>query len=43
MFSMRERRKGEHKFGGTKNFKAEEVRKYLGNFLKLNMAFSVSA
>ena len=31
MFSMRERRKSKHKFGGTKVCKAEEVRKYFVN------------
>ena len=31
MFSMRERRKRKHKFGGTKVCKAEEVRKYFVN------------
>ena len=28
---MRERRKGKHKFGGTKAGKAEELRKYFVN------------
>ena len=31
MFSMRERRKSKHKFGGTKVCKAEDVRKYFVN------------
>ena len=31
MFSKQERRKSKHKFGGTKVFKAEEVRKYFVN------------
>ena len=31
MFSMRERRKFKHKSGGTKPFKAEDVRKYFVN------------
>ena len=31
MFSMRDRRKSKHKFGGTKVCKAEEVRKYFVN------------
>ena len=31
MFSVRERRKSKHKFGGTKICKAEEVRKYFIN------------
>ena len=31
IFSMRERRKSKHKFGGTKLCKAEEVRKYFVN------------
>ena len=31
IFSMRERRKSKHKFGGTKACKAEEVRKYFVN------------
>ena len=31
IFSMRERRKSKHKFGGTKLCKAEELRKYFVN------------
>ena len=31
IFSIRERRKSRHKFGGTKAFKAEELRKYFVN------------
>ena len=31
MFSMRDRRKSKNKFGGTKVYKAEEVRKYFVN------------
>ena len=31
IFSIRERRKSRHKFGGTKVCKAEEVRKYFVN------------
>ena len=31
IFSIRERRKSTHKFGGTKVCKAEEVRKYFVN------------
>ena len=31
MFSKQEKRKSKHKFGGTKVFKAEEVRKYFVN------------
>ena len=31
MFSMRERRKFKHKSGGTKLFKADDVRKYFVN------------
>ena len=31
IISIRERRKGRHKFGGTKACKAEEVRKYFVN------------
>ena len=31
MFSIRERRKSKHKFGGNKVCKAEEVRKYFVN------------
>ena len=31
MFSMRERPKSRHKFGGTKVWKADEVRKYFLN------------
>ena len=31
MFSMRERRKSKHKFGRTKVYKAEEIRKYFVN------------
>ena len=31
MFSMRERSKNKHKFGETKVYEAEEVRKYLKN------------
>ena len=31
MFSMRERRKSKHEFGGTKVSKAEEVRKHFIN------------
>ena len=31
MFSIRERRRSKHKFGGTKVCKAEEVRKYFVN------------
>ena len=38
IFSMRERRKSKHKFGGTKLCKAEEVRKYFVN-PKIEMNF----
>ena len=31
MFSMRDRHKSKNKFGGTKVYKAEEVRKYFVN------------
>ena len=31
MFSKREKPKNKHKFGGTKVFKAEELRKYIVN------------
>ena len=31
MFSIRERRKSRHEFGGNKVFKAEKVRKYFVN------------
>ena len=39
MFSMRERRKSKHKFGGTKVCKAEEVRKYFLNSKIENQVF----
>ena len=39
MFSKRERRKRKHKFGGTKVFKAEKVRKYFVNPKIENEAF----
>ena len=41
MFSMREKRKSKHKFGGTKVCKSEEVRRYFVNE-KLKMKFSAS-
>ena len=31
MLSMWQRRKNKHKFGGTKGFKVEELRKYFVN------------
>ena len=40
MFSKRERRKGKHKFGVTKVFKAVEVRKWLVNHKNENEVFS---
>ena len=36
---MRERRKGKHKFGGTKVCKAVEVKKYFVNFKIQNEVF----
>ena len=39
---MREKRKSKHKFGGAKVCKAEQVRKYFANPLKLKMKFSAS-
>ena len=40
MFSMQDRRKSKHNFGGTKVCKAEEVRKYFVNIiLKLKIKF----
>ena len=36
---MRERRKSKHKFGGTKVYKAEEVRKYFVNSKIKNEVF----
>ena len=40
MFSMQERRKSKHKFGGTKIFKTEEVKKYFVNPKIENEVFS---
>ena len=37
---MQERRKGKHKFGGTKIFNAEEVKKYFVNPKIENQVFS---
>ena len=39
MFDMPERRKSKHKFGGTKVFKAEGVRKYFVNTKLENEVF----
>ena len=40
MSSMQERRKSKHKFGGTKIFNAEEVKKYFVNPKIENQVFS---
>ena len=40
IFSIQERRKSRHKFGGTKVCKAEEVRKYFTNRKVLVEVFS---
>ena len=39
MFSIREKRKSKHKFGGAKVCKAEEVRKYFVNSKIKNEVF----
>ena len=39
MFSLRERRKSKHKFGGTKVYKAEHVRKHFLNLKPENEIF----